>query len=133
MKKIIVIALLLSGCAHKQNLEIKKPEIQEKIVNLPDITYKTNYQLSKNESKIAAEKLANSLEKYGMQWQWQEDQIKFWVNKGALSGVNGFLKLNRTWVVEVEVYNLPAFLHLTPWLVKSKIKEKIYAFFKINI
>jgi len=132
VKYKLIIILLLTGCAAKQEMAVHPVNVVE-VEEKPDVILIKKHLLTAEVAKVAAEKLATGLEKYSMKWSWDKEkgQIKYHVDKGILVGVNGSLILEND-KVKIKVFNLPSFLIPFKEMVLSRIKQRVDMYFGNN-
>jgi putative polyhydroxyalkanoate system protein len=89
-----------------------------------DIT--RNHTLSLDDAKKKAEELAKGMaDRFGIQWKWDGDAIKFDAASGAAKGTKGEVAVTDK-TVRV-VIDLPFMLRVMKGTIEDKVKEKLDA------
>ncbi len=82
------------------------------------------HALSKDDAKKKAEELARTMaEKFGIDWHWDGDTIRFDASKGAAKGTKGEVAVTDT-AVRVAI-DLPFMLKMMKGTIESKVNEKL--------
>ena len=118
---LIIITLFLMGCPIRKE---SYPINYEKVDVLPKIKVKKSISLSNIDAITRSEKLAKSLEKYGLIWSWSENKILFKVESGIGSGIKGELILegNEVTISILEISDSILFFKL---FLIEKIQNKL--------
>ena len=89
-----------------------------------DIT--RNHKLPIQDAKTKAEELAKSMaDKFGIQWKWEGDTIRFDAPSGAAKGTKGEVAVTDK-TVRVAI-DLPFMLKMLKGTIEGKVKEKLDA------
>jgi len=84
------------------------------------------HTLSKDDAKKKAEELARSMaEKFGIDWRWEGDTIRFEAASGAAKGTKGEVAVTDA-TVRVAI-DLPFMLKMMKGTIESKVNEKLAA------
>jgi putative polyhydroxyalkanoate system protein len=82
------------------------------------------HALSKDDAKKKAEELARSMaEKFGIDWRWEGDTIRFEAAGGAAKGTKGEVAVTES-AVRVAI-DLPFMLKMMKGTIESKVNEKL--------
>ncbi len=85
-----------------------------------------DHNLSLEDAKKKAELLAAGMaEKFGIDWKWDGDTIRFDAPKGAAKGTKGEVSVT-TKTVRVAI-DLPMMLRVMKGTIEGKVKEKLDA------
>jgi putative polyhydroxyalkanoate system protein len=85
-----------------------------------------NHKLSLDDAKKKAEDLAKGMaEKFGIDWKWDGDTIRFDASGGAAKGTKGEVAVTAQ-TVRVAI-DLPFMLRVMKGTIESKVKEKLDA------
>ncbi len=89
-----------------------------------DIT--RNHTLPIQDAKLKAEELAKGMaDKFGIQWKWDGDTIRFDAQSGAAKGTKGEVAVTDK-TVRVAI-DLPFMLKMLKGTIEGKVKEKLDA------
>lgn len=89
-----------------------------------DIT--RNHTLSLEDAKKKAEELAKGMaDRFGIQWKWDGDTIRFDAPSGAAKGTKGEVGVTDK-TVRVQI-DLPFMLKVMKGTIEGKVKEKLDA------
>jgi putative polyhydroxyalkanoate system protein len=89
-----------------------------------DIT--RNHTLPIQDAKVKAEELAKGMaDKFGIQWKWDGDTIRFDAPSGAAKGTKGEVAVTDK-TVRVAI-DLPFMLKMLKGTIEGKVKEKLDA------
>jgi len=89
-----------------------------------DIT--RNHSLPIQDAKTKAEELAKGMaDKFGIQWKWEGDTIRFDAPSGAAKGTKGEVAVTEK-TVRVAI-DLPFMLKMLKGTIEGKVKEKLDA------
>ena len=88
------------------------------------IDIRRSHTLDKEEARRRAEALAKGMvDKLGIRWSWDGDQIRFDVPAGAAKGATGTVSVDSS-EVRVQV-DLPFLLRAVKGMVEGKINQKL--------
>jgi putative polyhydroxyalkanoate system protein len=82
------------------------------------------HKLSLDDAKKKAEELAKSMaDKFGIEWKWDGDAVRFDAPSGAAKGTKGSVVVTDK-LVRVEI-DLPFMLRVLKGTIEGKVKEKL--------